>query len=162
MSTEQATSTADWAKIPTARGEYLEDKRGIENGSYDLWELEVGDVVHVVAGNGDSQYIYDFCVRSAASEPTVTLKQTGPDGSIVYFDDYEITLRGSGSWVGREWPLHKYSSDRSDGKQILIDYGALHVGGEIVLFDPKRPSEDRMAILQPAISTIELIKSETE
>lgn len=64
--------------------------------------------MHVVAGEGNGQYIYDLCVRNASIEPMVTLRETSPDGSIIYFDDYEVTLRGTGRLVGREWPLFKY------------------------------------------------------
>jgi hypothetical protein len=160
MSIEHGTATSDWHKIPTARGEHLEVKDGAENGCYELWQANVGDVIHVVAGEGEQQYIYDFEVKSAHTEPTVVVKQTGPDGSVVFFGDFEVTLRGSGAWVGPEWPLYKYGRGRAgDHKQILINYGSLATGGDIVLFDPdpERPLAERMVTLQPAISSIDII-----
>lgn len=45
---------------------------------------------------------------------------------------------------------------------MLIDYGMITINSEIVLFDPKMPYEHRMAVLQPAIISIELIKVEKE
>ncbi|HEY8992390.1 MAG TPA: hypothetical protein VIM37_00910 [Candidatus Microsaccharimonas sp.] len=165
MSIEYGSATADWNKIPTGRGESLEAKRGVENGSYELWQADIGDIIHVVAGEGDQQYIYDFEVIKAGSEPVVSLTQTGPDKSVVRVEGFEVVLRGSGSWVGREWPLFKYGHDRAgESKQILIDYGSLHVGGSMVLLDitPGRPIDDRIATLEPAITSIEIVTLEPQ
>lgn len=160
MISEIATSTGDWTKIPTGRGEVLEPKVDLEDGKFELWQLDVGDVLRVIGGEGDGQYIYDFCVRSADTEPTVTLKQTGPDGTVVHFEDYELILRGSGRWVGREWPLFRYGQGWTGDKQILIDYGTVHVGGDLVIIDPSRPYNDdkRMAYLQPSVTSLEIIR----
>ncbi|MBC7512114.1 hypothetical protein H7142_00420 [Candidatus Saccharibacteria bacterium] len=155
-----ATSTGDWNKIPISRGETLVDKESIYDDSLELWQLETGDVIHVVASTARETYEYDFFIRSANVEPTVVLMQTGPDGSVVFSEDYEFTLRGSGRWVGREWPLWKHNNERSDGKQMMIDIGTLRVGDEIVLFDGSLPYEHRMATLMPPITTIDVIKYE--
>jgi hypothetical protein len=153
-----ATSTGDWNKIPTARGESLESKESNEQDSVELWQLETGDVVRIIADDGRLPYGYEFTIMSANLEPLVVITQTNPDGSTVSSGDKEFRLRGSGRWVGREWPLWKYNNDRSDGRQIMINYGKLSVGGEIVLLDPELPYGDNSAVLMPAISTIEVIK----
>ena len=155
-----ATSTGDWNKIPVARGETLIEKQGVSDGSLDLWQLETGDVIHVTATDFRETYQYDFSVRSANAEPTVVVMQTNPDGSAVSSGEYEFTLRGSGRWVGREWPLWKYNNERADGKQMMMQFGTLAVGSEIVLFDGSLPRDRAMARLVPAISSIEVIKYE--
>jgi hypothetical protein len=135
----------------------IEQKVGVEEGRIALWELEVGDRLHVTAEDQKETYIYDLSIVSAGIEPTVTIRQTNPDGSIVDGGDMEVVLRGTGVWVGREWPLFK--GDYMRDKQILIDYGNMHVDGEIVLLDPTKKPGDNQATLKPAVSSIKLIRS---
>jgi len=152
---EDRPDWGSWDISGLAHQHRTERKLGVRNEELKLQELEIGDVIRIVAGEEEkNRYIYEFDVKSAGIEPTVTFKQTGPDGNVVSLEDFEIILRGSGNWVGREWPLFRYSA--GNHKQILIDYGTLHVGGDIVLSDPNRPRESRQVTLTPAISAIQL------
>jgi len=150
--------TGDLSGIPTGRGEELKAKESYEEGRLELWQLETGDVVQVTATDRGGSYRYEFTIRSADVEPLVVVTQINPDGSTVSSGDYEFRLRGSSRPVGREWPLWKYNPDRHDGKQYMIDYGGLNLGGEIVLLDRELLYGNNMARLQPAISTIEVVK----
>jgi hypothetical protein len=127
MSAERATGTSDWAKIPVGRGETLEAKEGVKNGEYALWQAEIGDVIRVTASTDDGDdYVYDFTVREAGEEPTVTIRQTGPDGKVIEDDRIEVILRGSGRWTNyRNNPMV-----RGLDEEMSIYYGTLFVGGE--------------------------------
>lgn len=152
MTRYEATSTNDWSKIPTGRGEQLEQKRGIEGDRYELWQAEVGDVIRITNQNQEGQdgsLIFDFTVVSSGEEPTVLIRQQNPDGSVIDSDE-EAHLRGSGRWT--DWRNNPMV--RGTEPQLSITYGALFLGGETVV----SRAETREHFVFGKSANIELIK----
>ena len=144
-----------WEVDGLATDHRIENKTGLVDGTLPLWELEIGDTVTVYAGEEQKQYRYNFHIKSAGIEPTVTMEQINPDGETVFLEDKSFILRGSGRWVGREWPLFKGNPYQ---KQLLVNYGNLSIGGTILLGDSSLPPREAQIYLMPQIHAIEVAK----
>lgn len=138
-----------WTLGEKATDHREEQKEGVVDGKLELWQAEVGEVIHVEATHRDKPYVYDFTVVSGGTEPTVHLRQQDPAGEVIEDLNQLFTLRGSGRWTNRlNNPMVRGLDD-----QLAISYGRLTTGGEAVVM--AKDSHDAH-VLGGAISVIEL------
>jgi hypothetical protein len=146
----------DWAtpyEIEALATDYrIEAKSGIENGSFELQEAEVGDVIQLVGNDKkDGQYTYEFTIVSAGTQPTATLVQLSPDGSRIEQKDTKVYIVGSGQWTNwRNNPMVKGVDE-----QMAINYGHIYEGGFVMVRDA---ASHELYQLLPAIQSIEIFR----
>lgn len=116
-----------------------------------LSEVEQGQVIRLVAGEGKEVYRYDFEVLTPGEKPECIITQTNPDGSRV--GGSLVKLEGTGRWTTqKENPVQEQWSR----KAFTIGWGTLHVGGlvSVIAVDSELGPNQRYVFNEPAVSDI--------